>query len=72
MSFICCSSGFYVINRDYVEVAVVGGNLHREHTLLSGKAFGYNLKMEGLFPQRAFRQLSERWGMSQISDKWFM
>ena len=37
------------MSRDEAAIAVVDSNLHREHMLLSEKAFAYKLKMEALY-----------------------
>lgn len=41
----------YALDRDAAAIAVVDSNLHREHILLSEKAFAYKLKMEALSHQ---------------------
>ena len=58
----------YALDRDSAAIAVVDSNLHREHILPSEKAFAYKLKMEALSHQGTYRQLGEKWSVSQISE----
>ena len=55
----------YALDRAAAAIAVVDGNLHREHILPSEKAFAYKLKMEALSHQGKRTDLT----LSQLATK---
>lgn len=58
----------YAVNRDEAAIMLVDSNLHREHILLSEKAFAYKLKLEAMKHQGiTFGQVGHK-SRDEISD----
>ena len=56
------------MDRDAAAIALVDSNLHREHILLSEKAFAYKLKMDAMRHQGASGQVGQKWTRDSIAE----